>query len=61
MWLETDRLLLRRPLLSDAADLQSILGDEDAMRYTRRMASLREWRRHIAGHERQPVAGGRKG
>jgi len=53
MWLETDRLLLRRPLLSDAADLQSILGDEDAMRYTRRMASLREWRRHIAGHERQ--------
>jgi [ribosomal protein S5]-alanine N-acetyltransferase len=53
MWLETDRLLLRRPCLSDAAGLQSILGDDDAMRYTRRLATLRECRRYIAGHECQ--------
>ena len=53
MWLETDRLLLRRPFLSDASCLQSILGDEDAMRYTFKVANLRECRRHIAGHECQ--------
>jgi [ribosomal protein S5]-alanine N-acetyltransferase len=53
MWLETERLLLRKAFLSDAPDLQRILGDEDAMRYTRRMASLRECRRYIAGHECQ--------
>jgi [ribosomal protein S5]-alanine N-acetyltransferase len=53
MWLETDRLLLRRPLLSDAPDLQRILGDEDTMRFTRRLGSLRECRRHLAGHECQ--------
>lgn len=52
-WLETDRLLLRRPLLSDAPDLHRILGDEDTMQYTRRLASLRDCRRHIAGHECQ--------
>lgn len=53
MWLETDRLLLRRPLLSDAPDLLDILGDEDAMRYTRRLDGLRACRRYIVGHECQ--------
>jgi|RhiMethySRZTD1v2_1073278.scaffolds.fasta_scaffold1194189_1 [ribosomal protein S5]-alanine N-acetyltransferase len=53
MWLKTDRLLLRRPVLSDAPDLQRILGDEDAMRFTHRLESLRECRRHLAGHECQ--------
>jgi ribosomal-protein-alanine N-acetyltransferase len=52
-WLETDRLLLRRPRLSDAPELYRILGDADTMRYTRRLASLRDCRRHLAGHECQ--------
>jgi RimJ/RimL family protein N-acetyltransferase len=47
---ETDRLVLRRPRLSDAPHVLRILGDADAMRYTRRLASLRECRRHIAAH-----------
>jgi RimJ/RimL family protein N-acetyltransferase len=53
MRLETDRLVLRRPRLSDAADLLRFLGDADAMRYTHSLASLRECRRHLAGHECQ--------
>lgn len=53
MWLETDRLLLRKPLLSDAPNLLDILGDEEAMRYTRRLIDLRACRRYIAGHECQ--------
>ena len=53
MWLETDRLLLRRPLISDAANLLDILGDEEAMRYTRRLIGLRACRRYIVGHECQ--------
>jgi ribosomal-protein-alanine N-acetyltransferase len=53
MSLETDRLILRKPRLSDAPDLLRFLGDADAMRYTRRLATLRECRRHIAGHDRQ--------
>ncbi len=50
---ETERLVLRRPRLSDAADLLRFLGDADAMRFTMRLASLRECRRHIAAHECQ--------
>src|SRR5262245_50335307 len=49
-WLETDRLALRTPRLSDAPELNRILGDEDTMRYTRRLASLRDCRRHLAAH-----------
>jgi hypothetical protein len=54
MRLETDRLLLRRPRLSDAIDLLRFLGDAAAMRYTHSLAGLRDCRRHIAGHECQP-------
>ena len=53
MRFETERLLLRWPLVSDAPDLLRILGDKDAMQYTRRLANLRECRRYIAGHECQ--------
>jgi [ribosomal protein S5]-alanine N-acetyltransferase len=53
MWLQTERLLLRKPFLSDAPDLHRILGDKNAMRYTRKLASLRECRRYIAAHECQ--------
>jgi [ribosomal protein S5]-alanine N-acetyltransferase len=53
MWLQTERLLLRKPFLSDATDLQCILGDKNSMQYTRRLASLRECRRYIAAHECQ--------
>jgi RimJ/RimL family protein N-acetyltransferase len=47
---ETDRLWLSPPRLADAPALLSFLGDADAMRYTQRIADLRECRRHIAGH-----------
>jgi ribosomal-protein-alanine N-acetyltransferase len=53
MSLETARLVLRRPRLSDAADLLDFLGDADAMRYTLRVSNLSACRRHIAGHECQ--------
>jgi RimJ/RimL family protein N-acetyltransferase len=53
MKLKTDRLVLRRPRLSDATDLLRFLGDAGAMRYTHSLAGLRECRRHIAGHECQ--------
>lgn len=53
MRFETERLLLRWPLISDAPDLLRIRGDKDAMQYTRRLANLRECRRYIAGHECQ--------
>jgi len=46
-------MLLRKPRLSDAADLYRILGDEDTMQYTRRLASLSDTRRYLAGHECQ--------
>lgn len=51
--LETDRLVLRPPLLADAPTLFAFLGDRDAMRFTRARASLRDCRRYLAGHERQ--------
>jgi [ribosomal protein S5]-alanine N-acetyltransferase len=50
---ETERLLLRVPRLADAEELLTIFGDRDAMRYTFHLASLRECRRHIAGHQCQ--------
>jgi RimJ/RimL family protein N-acetyltransferase len=53
MRLETDRLWLSRPLLSDAPQLLSFLGDADAMQHTLRLADVRACRRHIAGHECQ--------
>jgi len=53
MPLETDRLLLTVPRLSDAAELFAFLGDPEAMRHTLRLETLRECRRHIAGHEYQ--------
>ncbi len=53
MVLETDRLVLRRPLLADAPALFAFLGDPAAMRYTHAQETLRGCRRHIAAHERQ--------
>ncbi len=51
MQIDTARLILRRPRLTDVADLFSFLGDADAMRYTPVDASLRACRRRIAVHE----------
>jgi len=53
MTLETARLLLRPPRLSDAPALFEFLGDATAMQYTMRQASLRDCRRYLAAHERQ--------
>ena len=53
MTLETDRLLLSAPRLADAETLLGFLGDPEAMRHTFQLKTLRECRRHIAGHERQ--------
>jgi [ribosomal protein S5]-alanine N-acetyltransferase len=53
MALETARLLLRPPRLTDAPPLFEFLGDATAMQYTARQASLRDCRRYLAAHERQ--------
>src|SRR5947199_10400428 len=53
MPLETARLLLRPPRLTDAAPLFEFLGDRTAMQYTIAQQSLRDCRRYIAVHERQ--------
>jgi hypothetical protein len=53
MRLATERLWLSRPLLSDAPQLLSFLGDAEAMRHTFALADLRACRRHIAGYECQ--------
>jgi RimJ/RimL family protein N-acetyltransferase len=53
MPIETARLLLRPPRLTDAAPLFRFLGDATAMKYTLRQASLRDCRRYLAAHERQ--------
>ena len=50
---ETERLLLRVPLLSDANELLGFFSDREAMRYTYHLTSLRDCRRHIAGHNCQ--------
>jgi [ribosomal protein S5]-alanine N-acetyltransferase len=51
--IETARLILRPAALADVPVLFRFLGDENAMRYTRRDASLRDCRRRIAAHERR--------
>ncbi len=53
MPIETARLKLRPPGLTDAAPLFEFLGDATAMQYTMRQASLRDCRRYLAAHERQ--------
>lgn len=49
----TARLILRIPRLADATDLMRIFGDREAMRYTLHFSSMRQCRRHIAGHDCQ--------
>ena len=51
MNVETSRLMLRRPVLSDVPRLFEFLGDAEAMRYTHADVSLRQCRRRIAVHE----------
>lgn len=51
--LETDRLHLRPPRLSDVPALFSFLGDPVAMRHTHVDKTLRGCRRRIALHERR--------
>lgn len=53
MPIETARLLLRPPRLTDAPPLFDFLGDATAMQYTTPRASLRDCRRYLAAHERQ--------
>lgn len=53
MPIETARLLLRPPRLTDAPALFEFLGDTTAMQYTTPRASLRDCRRYLAAHERQ--------
>ena len=53
MNVETSRLILRRPTLSDVPDLFAFLGDAEAMRHTHADASPRECRRRVAVHEWQ--------
>jgi [ribosomal protein S5]-alanine N-acetyltransferase len=53
MSIETSRLILRRPTLSDVPRLFEFLGDAEAMRYTHADASLRQCRRRVAIHEWQ--------
>ena len=51
--LVTERLILRDSRMSDVPALFGILGDREAMQYTQSCASLRDCRRHVAGHEWQ--------
>ncbi len=51
MRLETPRLLLRPPTLSDVPALYRFLGDKQAMQHTHHDHTLRECRRRSAGHE----------
>ncbi len=53
MPLETARLLLRPPRLTDAAALFDFLGDTTAMRYTTPRTSVPDCRRYLAAHQRQ--------
>src|ERR1700737_2695915 len=53
MPIETARLLLRPPRLTDAPPLFEFLGNATAMQYTTPQASLRDCRRYLAAHERQ--------
>ncbi|TCQ74741.1 RimJ/RimL family protein N-acetyltransferase [Ochrobactrum sp. BH3] len=49
--IETARLILRKPKLSDVPRLFEFLGDPEAMQYTLVDASLKECRQRIAIHE----------
>jgi RimJ/RimL family protein N-acetyltransferase len=49
--METSRLILRPPTLTDVPRLFEFLGDAEAMRFTHADASLRECRRRVAVHE----------
>ena len=51
MDVETPRLILRRPCLTDVPALFRFLGDAQAMQHTHIDASLRECRRRVAVHE----------
>jgi RimJ/RimL family protein N-acetyltransferase len=51
MTVETTRLILRRPRLSDVPALFKFLGDAQAMRHTHVDATLRACRRRVAVHE----------
>ncbi len=51
--IETTRLALRRPVLTDVPALFSFLGDTVAMRHTHADASMQACRRRIALHEWQ--------
>lgn len=51
MSIETTRLILRRPRLSDTPTLFEFLGDAEAMRHTHADTSLRACRRRVAVHE----------
>jgi [ribosomal protein S5]-alanine N-acetyltransferase len=53
MPIETARLRLRPPRLTDAPALFEFLGDATAMQYTTPRTSLRNCRRYLAAHERQ--------
>jgi [ribosomal protein S5]-alanine N-acetyltransferase len=56
--IETPRLVLRPPRLSDADALFSFLGDPAAMRFTQVRNSLRDCRRYLALHERRRAKNG---
>lgn len=51
MVIETDRLWLARPRLTEAQEFFGFLGDPEAMRYTHSDADLAACRRRIAVHE----------
>jgi [ribosomal protein S5]-alanine N-acetyltransferase len=53
MRIETSRLILRRPVLSDVPRLFEFLGNAEAMQHTHADASLRQCRRRVAVHEWQ--------
>ncbi|WP_255723037.1 GNAT family N-acetyltransferase [Thalassobius sp. Cn5-15] len=52
-YLETSRLNLCRPRLSEVPELFQFLGDQAAMRHTHCDANIRECRKRIAVHERR--------
>ena len=52
MAVETSRLRLRPPRLTDAPAMMTFFGDAEAQRYTLHFDSIRACRHHIAAHER---------
>lgn len=53
MEIKTDRLSLSPARLADVPGLFAVLGDAQAMQHTHRCETLRDCRRHVAGHEWQ--------